>query len=248
MQDPDIIQNSPPEVTTSILEGLVGDGKKFKTVEDLARGKLASDDFIKKLEEETATLRTQLAIVNETNDRTKLLEQIMTNLNTNTPNPQDTTTVQTTQTTDNQPNSLSLDDIVKLMDAREQARKQTQNWNSAVSEVSKVYGDKAEEFIANKALELGLSVEVLKSLGSTSPKALLNAIGYTNNPNQHSNMTSSSSNTTAVFANNANGNGTRNKAYYDAVQKEMGTTKFVLDKSLQIQLHKDMMALGDAWD
>src|SRR4029450_8159059 len=42
------------------LEELVGEGKKFKTPEDLARGKAESDSFIERLQKELHGLRNEL--------------------------------------------------------------------------------------------------------------------------------------------------------------------------------------------
>ena len=46
--------------TNSFLDQLVGEGKKFANIEDLAKGKLNSDEHIDKLENENQRLRQEL--------------------------------------------------------------------------------------------------------------------------------------------------------------------------------------------
>jgi len=81
-----------------------------------------------------------------------------------------------------------------------------------------------------------------------SPNAFWNLIGENNNVPQTgtSGVTKGSVNSAAVIQ--AGQPGVRNKAYYDKVKNEMGAKAFVMNQKVQIQMHKDMQALGDAWD
>ena len=55
MSDDAFSTNTPTgDTNPSPLAELVGDGKKFQTVEDLAKGKQESDAFIVKLQDENA--------------------------------------------------------------------------------------------------------------------------------------------------------------------------------------------------
>lgn len=63
---PNILDSTP--APKDLLSELVGDGKKFKTVEDLAQGKLQSDIHIKRLEEEAKVLRDQVATAKSVDD------------------------------------------------------------------------------------------------------------------------------------------------------------------------------------
>jgi beta-phosphoglucomutase-like phosphatase (HAD superfamily) len=53
----DTNQPDQPQIPDNPLEALVGDNKKFKTVEDLARAKWESDQYIKTLEQGRDQLR-----------------------------------------------------------------------------------------------------------------------------------------------------------------------------------------------
>jgi len=48
------------QTSKTSLEELVGEGKKFKTVEDLAKGKLEADSFIAQLEGELKGVKGDL--------------------------------------------------------------------------------------------------------------------------------------------------------------------------------------------
>lgn len=238
-------QELPQPALTGLVAELVGADKKFKTLEDLAKGKQQADAFIDKLKEETATLRNLLEQSNQLNDRQTILENLMSELNNNqnsTPNTND----QQQPNKDNQPAVLSSDDIVKLIEARERDRQNQANWNKAKDELKKIHGDKTEEFIQKKANELGISESFLKDLGEKSPQAFLSALGHS--ANRQTSTPSPSVNSAAILNNPAPNDGVRNKAYYDGLLQTMGAKKFMMDRSLQVQMHKDLMSLGDSWD
>lgn len=54
---------------------------------------------------------------------------------------------------------------------------QQRNFEEVNRALSQMYGDKAYEFIANKSTEYGMSVEQMKQLASTNPKAALSLLG-----------------------------------------------------------------------
>lgn len=233
---------------TNALEVLVGEGKKFSTVEELAKGKLQSDTFIPVLEQQIVDLKTLVDDLQQKADRTEALERLMSELDnknngTNHGNPGDTST----QDKGNQPQTLTPEDIVNLIEQREQAKAAERNLAVVKDKLKQVYGERTDEVFKSKAAELGLTVEQLDALGRSSPTALLNLVGATKQPSTAS-ATSSSTNTSALLAGDSPGGEVRNKAYYDKKKQELGTKAFVFNRDLQAQLHRDMSALGDAWD
>ena len=78
-------------------------------------------------------------------------------------------------------NSLNTDDLYR--DFRQRMRNeeaslvQQRNFEEVNRALSQMYGDKAYEFIANKSTEYGMSVEQMKQLASTNPKAALSLLG-----------------------------------------------------------------------
>ena len=236
------------ENQTNVLETLVGDGKKFKTPEDLAKGKVEADAFILTLQNQIKLMTEEVEKLGMTADRKTQLENLMSSL-TNTTNNGVTPPANQPQDSDNQRGtSLSHDDVVKIVEEREAAAAQARNFAAAMSQFTKVHGEKSDEALAKIAKGLGLTVESLNNLAKQSPQAFLNVVG----------ATASRDNTTRSMATHSSSNpantplggdtSVRNKAYYDNLQRSMGSWKFATDSKIQVQLHKDMRDLGDAWD
>jgi hypothetical protein len=234
------------ENQTNVLETLVGEGKKYKTVEDLAKSRLEADAFIDKLKGELDIVRTELSKADQNVDRTKLLENLMSSL-TNTTNRTETPPNQPSDSNTNQNAGLSHDDVVKIVEQREREATAQRNLDASMAAFRKVFGDKSDEELAKRATALGMAVEELHSLAKRSPAAFQSVVGLNQTDNStHSMATRSSVN--SLGPSNPGAAPVRNKAYYDALMKQMTPLKFALDAQLQVQLHNDMRRLGDAWD
>jgi hypothetical protein len=221
------------------LEELVGEGRKFATPEALAIGKIEADRFIETLQAETAELRVQLATLITKADSTETLEKLMTELankNNNVP-PVDKPVIPPTDPV-NQTKALTQDDIVKLIEAREAEKVQNSNLAKAMAEAGKVYGATLVDGLAAKATELGMEFSELESLAKRSPQAFYNLIGLHAQSVTTRPMARGGQSPQQVAA--IPGGGVRNKAYYENLRQTMGTMKFVMDRDLQTQMHKDL--------
>lgn len=234
------------EGQTTALETLVGEDKKFKDVEALAKGKVEADAFIATLQNQISILADELKNANLSAERKTALENLMSTLTNTTKNPSETKPGNQPQESNNQQTGLSHDDVVKLLEARETAEAQKRNLQSAYAPVRKLYGEKTDEVLNAKAKELGMSREALDNLAKTSPAAFVNVVGVNTRDNSTRPMANHSSVSNPVDSTGAPV--VRNKAYYDNLSKTMGAWKYVTDRQIQVQLHKDMKALGDAWD
>jgi hypothetical protein len=236
------------ENQTNVLETLVGDGKKFKTPEDLAKGKVEADAFILTLQNQIKLMTEEVEKLGMTADRKTQLENLMSSL-TNTTNNGVTPPANQPQDSDNQRGtSLSHDDVVKIVEAREAAAAQGRNLAVAMSQFAKVYGEKSDEALAKIAKGLNMSVESLQDLAKQSPQAFLNVVGANSARDNTTRSMANHSSTSTTSLPTGGDTGVRNKAYYDNLQKTMGAWKFATDSKIQVQLHKDMRDLGDAWD
>ena len=219
-----------------ILTNLVGEGKKFKSVEDLAKGKVESDTFINKLQDENRALR---ALINNQDERKKneeLMEEILARVS------QSTLQREQPRNQSEQLTSREVENIFHLLRERE---KEEGNLTKAFSRIADKYGDKSEEFLNSKARELGLDVTMLKETARRSPSAFWNLVGENNNNLAVTRSPKANVNSAAIIQTTSS---TRNKTYYDKLKNEMGTRKFILDSKVQVQMHRDMIELGDAWD
>lgn len=157
------------------VDSLVGEGKKFKTVDDLAKGKAESDRVIAARERELAELREELS-------RRATVEDTIRNL-TATPN-QSAAPVQEPKPAASAP-SFTDEDLVARIREVTQAQSEQQRIQANVAEVANkltdLYGseEKANAVVNQKARELGVSVDFLQEVAAKSPKAFFTTIGAT---------------------------------------------------------------------
>lgn len=235
--------NANPNLSavTSALETLVGPDKKFGTAEDLAKGKLESDTYIKTLERETASLR---ALVTQQDQRVQKLEAKSSILDRLEPNPNpDNQTVVTTQKLEPQVTpGLTAEDVLELVEQRDVNRTATQNKSEVDAVLAKQFGADAVAVVQAKARELGMTAKELANIGFRSPKAFYSMLGIDPNATQSGTLYNGSGRSGPT-----NKVEVRNKAHYDAIQAKVGVKAFILDRNLQSQLHKDMTQLGEAF-
>ena len=163
-------KTTPPAVDP--LKELVGEGKKFKTVEDLAKGKLESDNFITQLQTEQAALRKQLAELDEKAKESITLKAVLEKLEQAKKPPSDDKTVTT-------PVNQNEDFDTKIAQYEQTKSRKTNRELANQSLVEKFNGDaaKASEFVASKAKELGLTKEVMADMAERSPSAFAQLLG-----------------------------------------------------------------------
>ncbi len=164
-----------------VLDTLVGEGKKFRDAEALARGKKEADDFITRLQAENAMIREELKKRPTEEDIAKKVKESL----------QSSTTTTTQTNGANQP-SISEESLVptvrKIMAGEQERTTQTTNIASVTKKLDDLYGDrqKAQAFLVTKANELGVSVKYLEQTAATSPKAFYNLVGVADTPNTSS--------------------------------------------------------------
>lgn len=240
--------NNSSTSTGSVFGELVGEGKKFKTQEDLAKGKVESDAFIEKLSTENKELRglvdTLVTKVDTLAKRTEFFERLGSNNNDDEDSVTNQNDGKNKPDGNNQANTgLSADDVIDLVERRELAKKQNANVQEVDSVLVKHFGAEAKAFVEQQARNLGVTVDYLKGLALTSPQAFYNAVGIS--PQPSSRNASLSSNVAGFNTSNSNASNVRNQAWYDRKRAELGAWKFATDKGLQLQMWKDMSDLGD---
>jgi hypothetical protein len=226
------------------LSDLVGEGKKFKTPQDLARGKIEADNFIERLKTENAKVREEL------NTRIKLEEVMDRITNVAAPLAAPSNQAHAADEQARAPAPLTEEQISKMMDAeltkRETLNAQTQNLNQVKNRLRSVYGDNFASKMKDKATELGLGPEFLNDIASKNPKAFFKLVGVSEVPQQDRNNLFASPPRSDISGESfAPQNTERTKAYYDKIQKDMGTGKFYADIRIQNQMHEDSQRLGE---
>lgn len=152
---------------------LVGPDKKFKTVEDLARGKAEADAYIENLKREQAELRAELAKATKTDEELAALRAELNALRTATPQGSREQTVP----------ALTVDSVKSLVEQTitqaERNRTAQQNVQAANAEMVRVHGtlEKAAEAVKARAAEVGMSLEAIKAIAASSPTAFAKIMG-----------------------------------------------------------------------
>jgi uncharacterized coiled-coil protein SlyX len=225
------------------LHQLVGEGRKFETLEDLAKGKLESDKFIEQLQGEMKTLREQMAEAEaEATKRSTVSDLVDAVKKAN----------KVDEGTGNQ--SVSEEQlqemVTSIMDGKHEKQTRLANYQAANQSVlDKFNGDveAARTYTTERARQLGLTTEKLKALGEESPSAfkqLMDVKPSTGSqstlgiPEVHMERGSNPARQEVV-------DGHHTKAYYDNLKKELGLAKYWNDPKIQGAYYKDALALGD---
>lgn len=148
---------------------LVGQGKKYKDVFELEKGKLHADQHIATLESETASYKQKLAELEAELNKRKTAEEIAESLKTQPKAGTDTP-------------SIGAEDVQELVASTMTQYKAQEIANNNISEVSSQlttkFGSVAEanKFVKGKAAELGMTVDGVMQLAASSPSAALSML------------------------------------------------------------------------
>lgn len=158
--------NEEPAIPEAVAT-LVGPGRKYATIDDLAKGYLNADGFIGQLKTEQKELRETLEqTLAEKDYLQRIKPEEKKQPEPTTPQPDKTVTAET-------PSREDLASLVREV-ASEQRIQETESTNirSVADELSRVYGDdtKANEAVKARAAELDMTVTEMADLAKRSPK------------------------------------------------------------------------------
>ncbi len=157
---------------------------KYSSVEDALKALKASQEHI-------STLESENKMYKEKQQSNKAVEDILAQLDS------------TNNNTDDNQEGFSMEDIQKVVEgvieSKEASAAAQRNLSTVKENLTNQYGEKAQEVYANKAKDLGLSVEMLDHLATISPKAVTEYFGNKNSGTT-TKMINSSVNTEAFLA------------------------------------------------
>lgn len=235
----------------SYLDRLVGPGKKFATVEDLARGKWESDyTFIPQLLEEKRGLERDLNtrmtledFVNRT--RTTTSQQDGPPPPTTPVSPPDTTRAPMTTTPTDTVSKTDLSKIVEeTVREQETKRHQARNRQIAKDKLQEIWGTNYPAHLRERAQALGLGERFLDELAGTSPEAFLNALGATKSTSSNP-ITSPLTDRSAPVLGTGSSSTVRDKTFYDKMKKD--NPDLYKRPDIVAQRHRDAIKLGEAF-
>ena len=200
------------EQQTSAFDSLVGEERKFKNADDLAKGKLEADKFIDQLKSELSGMREEL-------DKRMTSEEVLAKIKEETRN-----SVQ--QQGENTTPSLSEDKVEELVKKTLESTRTEEtkhgNLQAVDNKLVEMFGDKAGQWLVTKSQELGVNPGFLEDVAKTSPSAFFNTVGL-NEPNiqSKSSVTTSSVNTeTLQNVTQQQSAQVGTKRYYDDIRKQ----------------------------
>lgn len=218
--------------TASTLDQLVGDGKKFKTIEDLAKAKLESDAFIERLKQENAGIREDL------NTRVRM-EELLERLEGGSS--EGTNSQGNNQNQDNSPdNSPDIETLIEQkLQRRDAERTASQNLAAVKAALEKYFGEDFKAKLATRIADLELNETELNALAKTSPKAFLKLVGVEQRQDTSPYQAPTSRTNVPVTPTG----GQKTYKYYSDLRKADPATYWRPD--VQLQLHKDAIAAAN---
>ena len=225
------------------LEELVGDEKKFKSVEDLAKGKYMSDLHISILEQRLDESRE---MYKEAADQAKAAEKLQ-DLLTRLENQNDLSSREQNQNS-NEDAKTALDPtqiealITQNFQKMKDKDKQEVNFNIVMEKVREKFGENYSNTLREQAKELDLTVDEVDSLARRNPKAFFKTFGLDDNRSVDSFQTPPGSTRSTTFAPKVQ---KRTMSYYKELRKT--NPNLYLDPKIAVQMDKDALALGEAF-
>lgn len=225
------------EADVTLFDSIVGDGKKFKDAEALAKGKILSDSHIQRLEEENASLRSKL-------DEIERLKEIMTNerqpiagqipVNADAPSAPNSAI---------DPEAL-VDQIAKRLDDIAFQKKAAATVAALQKDLEGLLGENWKQIVNDRSIASGIDTETLKRLAQTSPEAFKKALDISaptkvTTPVDDVFNIGSRVNTTSI-SNEVSG--IRDQKFYQKLKKD--NPDMYWDPKVQIQMHNDAIKHG----
>jgi len=232
-------ESTNAETPSSFVDQLVGDGKKFRDVESLAKGKLEADRHIADITKTLNELREEVA----KQDYAKtLLEQLQSKgAESGTAKTEDSTQTRNSATEDTTQNrEVDIEALVEqAITKKEKARTFEQNIAAANEAMVSQYGEKAGEVVKVRSQELGISVERLKEIAAESPTAFLQLVTGSAKKTPEKVVMQGSVRQDSLTSNTSE----RTFQYYQKMRKENKSLYY--SPKVQRMLMDDRLRLGD---
>lgn len=240
--DPDTVVTNQSEGYK--LEDFLGEDKKYKSPEDVAKAIVEKDNFIKRLETENAQMREELK-------KSTTLEEFMTKMEERRGVQEASNLENQGEREDLENSSVSGIDVEKLVEERfnkmSSEQKKAANLSRVLEKAKEVWGADANLEINKKAKELGVSVKDLQAQAETNPNVFFRLVGLDASVTQKEHLVSNSGMNSSVDTSKMNinhGSGPiKNKAYYDRIRVEDRNKWF--SSEIQNEMHQQALKLGE---
>lgn len=249
-QENDLSPDISIDPEKNYLEELVGEGKKFQTPEELARGKAEADATIDFFKNQMDRLRDDYLKEREQNTSRAGLEEILNEIKQlkSASNTNDNTSGANETDDKKEPafDWTKVDEIVshRLTEA-EKAKQKQANLKIVQDKLRERFGSEYQKALREQTRRLGLSEEVANQLAETSPQAFLKALDVESRDGD--NIAPPRNQENRINFNQSSGKikpGTW--SYYEEIRKK--EPKLYWSPKVQTQMLKDSQRLGEAFD
>lgn len=218
-------QNNNQEQANNLLETLVGEGQKYKTAEELAKGYQHADEHIARLTHELKEIKEQ------STSSTNITEAVKNK------NSQD----EAKDSTPADLNGLSKDELINLVKGVVNEDKSLNAQQSNLSQIDEFltnkFGDKAPQEAARIAQSNGMTLEQMKELSATSPQAVMTLCGGAGQTVNNTGTFQSSVNTSS------NPETIKGSSHYNKLRKE--NPKAFYSRAIQNEMKQAIDSLGN---
>lgn len=228
--DPNSAANSTTsgDPKTGPLAILVGEGRKYRNVEDLAKAYMSADEFIERMKGENATLRDELA-------KAKTIDDVLKQLKAP---PSETPADKGEKTS---PQGLSATEVAAIvrreMTGAETERTRQANLVKADAAMKKIFGEKAKEAF-DKEADTPEKRQALMQLASVAPEKFIALFAPAQNAAGSQVDGSTSVNTAALNGGMASGRDADPscKEFYDNLRRKEPAKYY--SHTVQLQMNK----------
>jgi hypothetical protein len=218
----------------SYLEELVGEGKKYKDLEALARSRIFADEHIQNLEAEQQTLRDDYIQLREEYNKALNLQELLDKLQQ-----QQLPGDQIPQTpTDDDRKPLTMDQIESLLEQRDVKKRENENFREVQNKLKETYGPGYSQELRTLADSMGMSAEEVDAMARRNPKAF-ERLFITPKQTDSFDGPPSSTRRSGTFAPTTV---KRDWKYYEKMRKE--NRELYNSPKTQMQIIEDMKTLG----
>jgi ribosome-binding protein aMBF1 (putative translation factor) len=232
-----VVPPVPENPDHDFVTDLVGEDKKYKTVQELAKSVLHKEMHIRDLEKENADYR-QAVQQGLTREEFYEAMKVLTQPSPSTPS-------QTEGEPERAPSSEQISSLVgKLVDERLSEDRQRANLDYTVKEAEKRLGPSYKKILRERAQALGESEQDLAKMARTKPQLFLELMAPVKSVETHV-PGLPRSDVDAMKGGAPRGTPIRNQSYYKELkQKQPDVWK---RPETQAQMHRDAQSLGETF-
>lgn len=248
----DLFQSDPSDDTVpqidpakEYLPELVGDGKKYKSPEDLAKAALHKDQFIDQLKREQRDRDATIARLQSDLEARIKQEDFLTKVETlvapKLPEAGGTPPADGTNGTP----AVTPETIEKILEQRDATKQRQANLRDVETRLKEVYGDDYKRRVQEQARTLGVGTDFLTDVAAKNPSAFYRLVGVDSTQNRVPPTSQSAPPRSSVSIPSTPGQ-VKDQEYYRTLRKKVGDAAY-FTPAIQQEIWKSATELGDAF-